>query len=64
MKKNKPVLPQVVSVCPACGLFTGPHGSSEECIHALEGEVQRLTDLVERFKNLSSQPRCGLWEQR
>ena len=44
---------QVVSVCPSCGLFTttGPHGSSEECIEALEAEVKRLTEIAERFKS-------------
>ena len=64
MEQKKPVLPQAISVCPACGLFTGPHGNSEECIHALEAEVQQLTDLAERLKTLSSQPRPGLLKQR
>ena len=53
MEKKDTVPSQVVSVCPSCGLFTatGPHGTSEECIHALEAEVKRLTETVERFKN-------------
>ena len=48
----------MVSVCPACGLFTGPRGSSEECIAALDIEVKRLTEIAERFKN-SASPKFG-----
>jgi hypothetical protein len=43
---------QVVAVCPSCGLTTdeGPHGTSEECIRALELEIQRLSALVRQVK--------------
>jgi hypothetical protein len=48
---------QVVALCPSCGLVTaaGPHGSSEECVRALEAEVQRLSAALERFKNAARQ---------
>ena len=57
MEKKDTLPSQVVSVCPACGLFTaaGPHGTSEECVHALEAEVKRLTETVERFENFANQ---------
>ena len=57
MEKKDTVPAQVVSVCPACGLFimTGPHGTSEECIQALEAEVQRLMQITDRFKNSAKQ---------
>ena len=43
----------VVAVCPSCGLMSAdsPHRTSEECIRALEAEIQRLTELVTRVKN-------------
>ena len=64
MEKKDTFPPQVVSVCPACGLFTGPHGTSEECIQALEAEVKRLTELAERFKHSASQPKSGPRKKR
>jgi hypothetical protein len=61
VEKKDTVPAQVVSVCPACGLFimTGPHGTSEECIQALEAEVKRLTEVTERFKNSATQAKSG-----
>ena len=55
MEKRDTVSAQVVSVCPACGLGTGPHGTTEECIRALEAEVKRLTEIAEQLKNSASQ---------
>jgi len=53
---NKPDVPlsQVVAVCPSCGLLCveGPHGTSEQCIRALEAEMQRLSALLLRVKKL------------
>jgi hypothetical protein len=48
-------------VCPSCGLMCsdGPHGTSEECIRALEGEIQRLSELVTRVKNQTPQQKKG-----
>jgi hypothetical protein len=44
--------------CPRCGMFDGPHGTSEECIRALEAEVQRLTELLKNLAGqLKSEPR-------
>ena len=51
MEKKTTVPAHIVSSCPGCGLFTGPHGTIEECIRALEAEVQRLTESLESFKN-------------
>ena len=52
---NKPdvLISQVVSVCPSCGLLCaeGPHGTTEECIRALEAEIRHLSELVTRVKN-------------
>jgi len=44
----------VVAVCPSCGLLCveGPHGTSEQCIRALEAEMQRLSALLLRVKKL------------
>jgi hypothetical protein len=38
--------------CPSCGLVTadGPHATSGQCIRALEAEMQRLSDLLDRVK--------------
>jgi hypothetical protein len=51
---NKPDVPkpEVLSVCPSCGLLSadGPHGTSEECIRSLEAEIHRLSELVTRVK--------------
>ena len=59
MEKRETVLAQVVSVCPACGLFNGPHGTTEECIKALEAEVKRFTEFAERFKNSANPAKSG-----
>jgi len=50
--KTDPFPSQVVALCPSCGLATaaGRHGSSEECVRALKAEVQRLSEIRERFK--------------
>jgi len=52
---NKPIVPQsqVIEVCLSCGLMMadGPHGTSRECIRALEAEIRRLSEQV---KNLAS----------
>jgi hypothetical protein len=49
--KKDPLPSQVVALCPWCGLFTADmHGSQEECIRALEGEVRRLSSILEQFK--------------
>jgi len=50
--KTDPFPSQVVALCPSCGLVTaaGRHGSSEECVRALKAEVQRLSEIRERFK--------------
>jgi len=42
----------VAAVCPSCGLATAdsPHASSDLCVRALEAEVVRLSELIERFK--------------
>jgi hypothetical protein len=44
---------RVVEMCPSCGLMTvdGPHGTSHQCIQALEAEIRRLSEQV---KNLQS----------
>ncbi len=43
---------QVVSVCPSCGLTSAdsPHATSEQCIRALEAEIQRLSALLNHVK--------------
>ena len=55
---EKPTLPQssVGAVCPSCGLVSadGAHGSSGECIRALEAEIERLSELVTRVKRMDS----------
>lgn len=55
---EKPNVPKasVVAVCPSCGLVSadGPHGTSDECIRALEAEIERLRELVTRVKSLES----------
>ena len=37
-----------LAVCPSCGMVSAdsPHGTSEQCIRALEGELRRLTKLL------------------
>ena len=51
---NKPEKPpsQVVTACPSCGIADvhSPHRDSSECIRALEAEVQRLSELLERVR--------------
>jgi hypothetical protein len=34
-------------------ITTGPHGTIPECIEALEAEVQRITELIGRVKNVT-----------
>ena len=43
---------QVLEVCLSCGLIMddGPHGTSDECIRALEAELHRLAALLQRVK--------------
>ena len=31
-----------------------PHGTSDECIRALEAEIERLSELVTRVKSMDS----------
>jgi hypothetical protein len=64
VEKKDPVPAQVASVCPACGLFTDPHGTSEECIQALGAEVKRLTEMMERFRNSATQAKSGSRDKR
>jgi hypothetical protein len=48
-----------VAFCPSCGMTTAdsPHASSVQCIHALEEEMRRLSDLLERVRQQSRLPR-------
>jgi len=58
-------LPSLVfAPCPSCGLFTAdsPHGTSEECIGALEAEVHKLSELLERLKKAPTQKTPALRE--
>jgi len=45
-----------VALCPSCGMTTAdsPHASSAQCIHALEEEMRRLSELLARVRE---QPR-------
>ena len=54
MNKLNVPLSQVVAVCPSCGLLCaeGPHGTSEECIQALQAEMRRLSALLVQVKKL------------
>jgi hypothetical protein len=47
-------MPQVVAVCPSCGLASvnSPHASTEMCVRALEAEVARLSESIAQFKKL------------
>ena len=49
---KEPVPYAVAAVCPSCGLLTmtGPHGSGEECIRALEAEKRRLSETIEKLR--------------
>jgi predicted RNA-binding Zn-ribbon protein involved in translation (DUF1610 family) len=52
---DKPDVPKssVVAVCHSCGLMMadGPHGTSHECIQALEAEIRRLSEQVKNLKS-------------
>jgi len=41
-----------LAVCPSCGMQSddSPHATSNDCIRALEAELQRLMDLLDRVK--------------
>ena len=41
-----------VALCPSCGMVAAdaPHATSSQCIAALEAEIRRLSELVERAK--------------
>jgi hypothetical protein len=47
-----------VALCPSCGMTTAdsPHASSAQCIQALEEEMRRLSDLLQRVRQ---QPRSS-----
>ena len=52
-KANK-LISQVVIACPSCGIADAdsPHRDSSQCVHALEMEVRRLSELLERVRQL------------
>jgi hypothetical protein len=46
-----------VMACPFCGLVSDiPHESQEHCITALQGEIARTRDLIDRVKQGPADP--------
>jgi len=49
---NQDTFTTPAGICPSCGLtaLDSPHASSDQCIRALEAEVERLGEMLDQVK--------------